>query len=309
MKKNKFYGNTMLFITALIWGSAFVAQSVGMDYVKPFTFTAVRSLIGGITLIPVIFLMDLLRKREGGTKKAGSRRDLMIGGVSCGIVLFVASSFQQVGMSLGTPPGKAGFITALYILVVPIIGLILKKPVRPILWLCVAASILGLYLLCTDGGLGSITTGDFLVFICAFCFAAHIQIIDYFSPKVDGVRMSCIQFFICGIISFFVMLFTENPSMEALLAAKTSILYAGVMSSGVAYTMQILGQKHTSPTVASLIMSLESVFAVLAGIVILHQIPSLRDILGCIIMFTAIIVAQLPEKKSTEAPLVQKPQA
>lgn len=297
MKSKRLFGNTALLITALIWGSSFVAQSVGMDYVGPFTFTAARSFIGGLVLIPVIFLMDKLRARESTPPPAGDRRTLMVGGLLCGVVLFVASSFQQLGIAHGTSSGKAGFITALYILFVPIMGLFLKKRVRPIIWLCVTMSIYGLYLLCVTDGLGSIRRSDLLVLICSVGFSAHIQIIDYFSPRADGVRLACIQFFICGILALVPTLIGEEPTIRSLLDAKMPILYAGVMSSGVAYTLQIIGQKYTSPTVASMIMSLESVFAVLAGIVILQQMPSPREILGCVIMFSAIVLAQLPEKK------------
>lgn len=284
-------------ITAIIWGSAFVAQSVGMDHVGPFTFTAARSFVGSAVLIPVIFLMDRLRRHEGAAAQTGDRRTLILGGIACGVALCVASSLQQMGIAYGTSSGKAGFITALYILVVPLMGLVLGKRVRPVIWLCVMMSVGGLYLLCVTDGLGSVQKSDLLVLACAFCFAAHIQIIDYFSPRADGVRMSCIQFFVCGLLALIPMFLTETPRWDDILAAANPILYAGVMSSGVAYTLQIIGQKHTNPTVASMIMSLESVFAVITGILVLHQTPSVREVTGCVIMFAAIIIAQLPEKK------------
>jgi len=297
MKSKRLYGNTLLMITAIIWGTAFVAQSVGADHVGPFTFTASRSFVGGVVLIPVIFLMDMLRKRDGKAPQTGDRRTLIIGGLLCGTALCIASAFQQAGISYGTSSGKAGFITALYILVVPLLGLLLGKKVRPIIWLCVMMSIGGLYLLCVTDGFESVQMSDLLVLCCAFCFAIHIQIIDHFSPKVDGVRMSCIQFFVCGVLAAVPALMTEAVVWEDILSAGMPILYAGVMSSGVAYTLQIIGQKYSDPTVASMIMSLESVFAVLAGAVMLSQIPTIREIAGCVIMFAAIIIAQLPEKK------------
>ena len=297
MKSKRLYGNTLLMITAVIWGTAFVAQSVGADHVGPFTFTASRSFVGGFVLIPVIFLMDMLRKKEGGTAPKGDRRTLILGGVLCGTALCIASVFQQIGISGGTSSGKAGFITALYILVVPMLGLLLGKKVRPIIWLCVMMSVGGLYLLCVTDGFSSVQLSDLFVLCCAFCFAVHIQIIDHFSPKVDGVRMSCIQFFVCGILSAVPAIFSEPFAVADLQAAALPILYAGVMSSGVAYTLQIVGQKYSDPTIASMIMSLESVFAMLAGAVILSQVPSGREILGCVIMFAAIIIAQLPEKQ------------
>ena len=250
-----------------------------------------------MVLLPVIALMDALRSRSGESAPRGSRRDLIAGGVLCGIALCVASSFQQVGIAQGTESGKAGFITALYMLFVPIFGLVLRKRVRPVIWLCVAMSIGGLYLLCVSDGLGSILPSDLLVLCCAACFAVHIQIIDGFSPRVDGVRMSCIQFFVCGAIALVLTFIFEKPDFSALLAAWGPVLYAGVMSSGVGYTLQIIGQKYTNPTVASMILSLESVFAVLGGIVILGQMPAAREIVGCCVMFAAIVIAQLPEKK------------
>ncbi|MGI6028987.1 MAG: DMT family transporter [Candidatus Heteroscillospira sp.] len=287
----------MLMITAVIWGSAFVAQSVGMDHVGPFTFTAARSFVGFVVLLPVIFLMDALRRREGAQAAPGSRRDLILGGVACGVILCVANSLQQVGMAMGTSAGKAGFITALYILGVPLLGLLLGKRVRPVIWLCVAMSIGGLYLLCVTEGLESVQKSDLMVLLCAVCFAGHIQVIDYFSPRVDGVRMSCIQFLVCGILASVPMMLTEEPCWSDLVDGAMPILYAGVMSSGVAYTLQIVGQKYTNPTVASMIMSLESVFAMLTGVVVLGDFPTAREVLGSAVMFAAIIIAQLPEKK------------
>lgn len=297
MKSKKLYGNILLLITALIWGCAFVAQSVGMDYVGPFTFNAVRCVVGGLVLLPVIALVDNMKKRDGTYHKATKqeRQALRTGGLLCGIVFTVACSLQQIGINEGTSSGKAGFITAFYILLVPIIGLFLKKRVRPILWGCIALALAGLYLLCVTDS--SISQGDIYVLLCAVCFAVHILIIDYFSPKVDGVRLSCIQFWISGILSGIIMFLFESPVLSDILAAWVPILYAGIMSCGVAYTLQIIGQKYTDPTIASMLMSFESVFAVLAGIFVLHQLPSIREWTGCLLMFAAIMIAQLPEKR------------
>lgn len=298
MKSKKLYGNILLLITAFIWGCAFVAQSVGMDYVGPFTFNAVRSIIGGIVLLPVIALVDAMRKKDGIYHKATQedRRMLRIGGICCGIIFSIACCLQQVGINEGTSSGKAGFITAFYILLVPVIGLFLKKRVRPIIWGCIALALTGLYLLCVTDS--SVSRGDIYVLLCAFCYAIHILLIDYFSPKVDGVRLSCIQFWIAGILSGICMFLFETPVLSDIVAAWMPILYAGVMSCGVAYTLQIIGQKYTDPTIASMLMSFESVFAVLAGILVLHQLPSVREWVGCLLMFAAIIVAQLPEKQA-----------
>ena len=291
------FRNLALLLTALIWGTDFTAQSVGMDYIGPCAFTAARSFIGGIALLPVIALMDGMRRRSGESPAPEGGRTLVIGGVLCGVALGVASLLQQAGIAAGTSSGKAGFITALYILFVPLLGLLMHKKPRPIIWLCVAMSIFGLYLLCVTDGLGSVRGSDLMVLACAVVFAVHIQIIDRFAPLVDGVRMSCIQFFVCGAIALVLTFIFEKPDFSALLAAWGPVLYAGVMSSGVGYTLQIIGQKYTNPTVASMILSLESVFAVLGGIVILGQMPAAREIVGCCVMFAAIVIAQLPEKK------------
>ena len=299
MKTGQMKNSLLLFLTAFIWGVAFVAQSVGGEAVGCFTFNGVRSLIGAAVLIPVIYFLDVQKKKELGEKKfleqKGDKKRLLLGGICCGVMLCIASNFQQFGISF-TTVGKAGFITAMYILIVPILGLFMKKRVGAKVWLGVVLATIGLYMLCMTSESFSLSKGDFLVLICAGFFSLHILIIDYFSPKVDGVRMSCIQFFVCGVISTAIAFVFENPSLSAILSGWLPILYAGVLSCGVAYTLQIVGQKNMDPTVASLILSLESVFSVLAGWVILHQTLSMRELFGCVLMFLAIILAQLPEK-------------
>ena len=286
----------LLLLTATIWGVAFVAQSVGMDYVGGFTFNMARSLIGSAVLLPVIWFMGRnSSKKAEEAQESSSRKDLLWGGLACGILMCLASNFQQFGIKY-TTVGKAGFITACYIVLVPILGLFLKKKCSPFIWLAVAMSVAGLYLLCITDGF-SIGKGDILVLICAVLFSFHILVIDYYSPKVDGVKLSCIQFLVCGILSGIPALIFEKPEMSAVLTAWQPILYAGVMSCGVAYTLQIIGQKNMNPTVASLILSLESCISVLAGWVILGQQLSTREIAGCVIMFAAIILAQLPQKE------------
>ena len=283
----------MLFLTAFIWGTAFVAQSVGMDYLEPFTFNGVRSLIGGIALLPCIWL---LHKLNGESKKEESGKVLLIGGLACGVLLFAASSLQQIGLKY-TTAGKAGFITAFYIVIVPVLGIFLHKKIGWKIWLAVVLALAGLYFLCITESF-SIGKGDVLIFLCALIFAVHILVIDYFSPKVDGVKMSCIQFFVCGILSLPFMFTIETPKAVAMTAAWMPLLYAGVLSCGVAYTLQILGQKNVNPAVASLILSLESCFSVLAGWIVLGERLSLRESAGCVLMFAAIILAQLPDKKA-----------
>lgn len=318
--------NFLLMLAALIWGSAFVAQSVGMDYLGPFTFNSVRSFMGSLVLLPVIWFMD--RQKKSGTKAAGGKdvsledagrngenagwgesgksaevkqkekKTLMIGGLCCGIILTVSSSLQQIGL-IYTSAGKAGFITALYILIVPLLGLFLGKRVGGKTWIGVALAVIGMYLLCIKEGF-SISYGDFMVFLCAVVFSLHILTVDYFSPKVDGVRLSCIQFFVCGCLCAVPMVLFERPEIYQILQAWLPLAYAGVLSSGVAYTLQIITQKHLNPTVASLLMSLESVFAALTGWLILNERLSPKELLGCVLVFAAIILAQLPENKKKE---------
>lgn len=295
----------LLLLTAAIWGVAFVAQSVGMDYVGPFTFNTVRSLIGGIVLIPCIVLLKRINAGSKDTAGAaecvsgdtsGQRKVLLTGGVACGVLLCIASNLQQFGI-MYTSVGKSGFITAMYIVLVPVVGIFLKKKAGVKIWCSVAIAVCGLYLLCmTDNGF-SIQKGDLLLLLGALVFSFHILSIDYFSPKVDGVKMSCIQFFTCGILSMVCMFLFEQPQIGAILQAWMPIVYAGVLSCGVAYTLQIVGQKGMNPTVASLILSMESVISVIAGWLILHQKLSGRELLGCVLMFVAIILVQLPERK------------
>jgi drug/metabolite transporter (DMT)-like permease len=293
--------NAMLLLAAAIWGCAFVAQSVGMDYVGPFTFNCTRDLIGSLVLVPVIFLMDGQKRKSGLSeaemkKRRGDNRTLLTGGVCCGIALAVASSLQQFGIQY-TSVGKAGFITAMYIVLVPILSIFLGRKLRPLIVGCVALAVVGLYFLCMSESF-SISFGDLLVLLCALVFSIHILVIDHFSPLVDGVRLSALQFLTAGILCGIPMLLFEHPSIAAILEAWLPILYAGAMSCGVAYTLQILGQKDADPTVASLLLSLESVFSVLAGWVLLGQHLSSRELFGCLLMFAAIILSQLPERKS-----------
>lgn len=297
MKKQsvKLTNSLLLLLTATIWGVAFVAQSVGMDYVGPFTFNSVRSIIGAVVLLPVIWFLDRQKPAVAMSddEKRANRKTLLTGGLLCGIFICLASCLQQVGI-LYTTVGKAGFITACYIVIVPILGLFLKKKCSPFIWLAVVMALVGLYLLCIKDGL-SIGRGDLLILLCAVLFSIHILIIDHFSPMVDGVKMSCIQFFISGVLSGIPALIFESPQISQIFAAWMPILYAGVLSCGVAYTLQIVGQKNMNPTVASLILSLEACISVLAGWLILGQALSVREVIGCVIMFAAIILAQLPD--------------
>lgn len=291
MIKN-FKGSIMLLITSIIWGTAFVAQSEGMNYVEPFTYNAMRTLLGGVVLIPVMILFRFSDKRNGKEKSSCSLRNTVIGGICCGIALFIASSFQQAGIAQ-TTAGKAGFVTALYIVIVPMIGIFLHKKMPLRMWLFIAIALAGFWLLCIKQDVG-ISSGNLLVFFGAIAFAVHITVIDYFNQKnTDGVLMSCIQFFTAGLLMLICMFIFEKPTIPNIIGAGGTILYAGILSCGVAYTLQILGQKHTNPTLATMLMSLESVFAALSGWLILGEKLSIKEFIGCVLIFAAVILAQL----------------
>ncbi len=300
MDRTNMGSNLLLGLAAFIWGVAFVAQSVGMEYVEPFTFNGCRFLIGGAVLLPLIAAMGKKAQRadgeaeiSGGRERQKKRRRTGIaGGVCCGAVLFVASSFQQFGVA-ETTVGKAGFITALYIVIVPLLGVFLKKKIPWSVWVSVGLATVGMYLLCITEGF-QISRGDICVFLCAVCFSFHILVIDYVSPRADGVVISCVQFFTAGLLSAAAAVMTEEPSSSSILAAWAPVLYAGVMSCGVGYTLQVVAQKNTDPVLASLILSLESVFSLLAGWVILGQKLSPKELGGCVLVFAAIILAQIP---------------
>lgn len=287
-RKNAF----MLFLTAFIWGTAFVAQSVGMEYLGPFGFNGIRSLIGGIALLPCICILDKINQKQ--KKEAGNRKTLAAGGICCGLALFAASSMQQIGLQY-TTAGKAGFVTAFYIVLVPVLGIFLGKKTGWKIWTAVALALVGLYFLCITETF-EIGKGDVYVFAGALLFTVHILVIDYFAPRTDAVKMSCIQFFVAGILSLFPITFLETTTVKGVMMSWGPLLYAGVLSCGVAYTLQIVGQKNMNPTIASLILSLESCISVLAGWVVLGEKLSPREGLGCILMFAAIILAQIPEK-------------
>ncbi|MCQ2511549.1 MAG: DMT family transporter [Lachnospiraceae bacterium] len=294
--KKEMQGNLMLLITALIWGSAFVAQSAGMEYVGPFTYNMSRSYIGFLVLIPVVlFFRKSGQKEHPLTKEENKELNMrsIKGGIFCGLALGVASCVQQIGVSM-TTAGKAGFITALYIILVPILGIFLKKRIPKIIWLCVAIALVGFWLLCIKEGF-TIGTGDLFCLLCAFCFSVHIMVIDHFTAqKTDSIMISCVQFLVAAIFSTVLTVLFESPSWSAIWDAKLTILYAGVLSSGVAYTLQVVAQRYTKPTVATLLMSLESVFAALFGALILHEVLTGKEFIGCILVFVAVILAQIP---------------
>ncbi len=298
MKKINLKNPVLLTIAAAIWGFAFAAQSEAMDYIGPFTLNCIRNIIGAAVLVPVIFVMDRYdreHEEEGRmVKSAENKKLLLTGGICCGLFLSVATNLQQLGIKY-TTVGKAGFITAIYIVLVPVAGLFFKKKCSLMVWLSVGLAMVGFYFL-TMIGESSFSKGDIYVLLCALVFTGHILCVDYFSPKVNGVKLSCLQFLVCGILSGVIMLCRESLVPTDILKAWAPILYTGVLSCGVAYTFQILGQKNYNPAVAALIMSLESVFSVLGGWLVLHETLSGSEAVGCVLIFAGIILAQIPKE-------------
>lgn len=298
-KRNSF----LLVLAALLWGISFVSQSKGGDAIGPYSFNSIRSFLGSLVLVPAILVLDKFKLTKGKPKSKKDKKNLLIGGICCGIVLTLATNLQQLGITFGTPAGKAGFLTACYIIMVPILGIFLKKKCGINVWISVGITVIGLYLLCMTDSL-KFQASDILVLICAVVFAVHILTVDHFSPLVDGVRLSCLQFLTCGIITAIPMIvkeiipvgFTAWVAPLATLDAWTPILYAGICSCGIAYTLQIIGQQDVNPTIASLLMSLESVFAVIAGALLLKEKLSPKELIGCLLIFIAITLAQIPMK-------------
>ncbi len=292
MKHNFIRQNVFPVLAALIWGMAFVAQSVGADKVGPFTFNASRAFIGFLFLLVVCIALRI-KNRPGYDSKYYI--DLLVGGLCCGVALTLAINLQQKGIET-TSSGKAGFITALYIVLVPIFGIFLKKRAPRTIWLSVALAVAGLYFLSISEEF-SITMGDFYMLLCALCFTVHILVIDHFTDRVNGIELSCMQFMFCALFSAGGMVLTETPVWADIVACALPLLYVGILSSGVAYTLQILAQKDSNPTVVSLLMSLESVFATVFGALILHEAMSGREYLGCGLMLVAVVLAQIPASK------------
>ena len=320
MKHNNVRQVLFPILAALIWGTAFVAQDLCADVIDTFSFNAARSYIAVVVLLVIIFIFDKLKKDKvelTPAEKKKARRDLLIGGFCCGTALAVASNFQQAGIAAGTEAGKAGFLTALYVVLVPLFGLFFRRKVSLPVWIAVVLSVASLYLLCIKGDF-SLAMGDLLVLVCAVCFAIHILVIDHFTATVDGIKLSCVQFFFAAVWATLAKLVCTLlglggigdtsvatsifavPDWAGIWACILPILYVGVFSSGVAYTLQILAQKDSNPTVVTILLSLESVFAVIAGAIILQQQMTGREYLGCVLMMIAVILAQIPnpfEKK------------
>ena len=306
MKKNcALGGSLLLFLTACIWGLAFVSQSKGMESMQPFTFNGIRSLMGAAAVFPLAWFRVSRIKKTGGAKKNFDWKTALTGGIFCGILYTAASTFQQFGIAY-TTVGKAGFITTLYIIFVPILGIFLKKKVPGIVWISVVMAAAGMYLLCMTESF-SLAPGDSMVFVCAILFAMHILTVDYLVTKTEGTVLSCMQLLVCGIVCTTLAIFKEKPTMGQLAEGLIPLLYAGILSCGVAYTLQMVGQKKVNPTAASLILSLESVVAALAGyfayrigMLQTDQTLTMRQIAGCVIVFAAVILVQLPIGKKNK---------
>lgn len=288
--------NLLLLLTAMIWGAAFVAQDVASEGVPPFTFNGLRMSLAALALLPTVWIST---RRSGAPSwkqmQTEDRKTLLWGGVGCGVMLTLGSAFQQLGITMGTGAGKAGFITALYIVMVPLSGIFYGRRAGKLVWAAVVLSAVGLYLLCMKGSL-AIDPGDDMLILCAMSYTGHILVVDHFSRRTDCLKMSCIQFAVCAFLCLMGAALFETPTWEGVRANMISIVYAGVFSGAVGYTLQILAQRDAEPTVASLLMSLESVFAVLSGWIILGDALSLRELSGCALMMGGIVLAQLPEK-------------
>ena len=305
MTKASLKSSLLLLLAAVVWGVSFVPQKAGMAYVEPFTYNGIRCVLGGLVLLPVIPMLDRLRKNRGDFRK-GSRRDILVGGTVCGLALFVASNLQQFGIALQDPEtnvGKAGFITACYTVLVPILYRLMGRRSAGRIWLAAGIALVGFFLLSLmDGllaGLGlALGLSDLLLLLCALMFSVHILVIDRWSPLADGVRLSCVQFLVCGILGVLCMAVFEHPNLSAIRSCWPAITYSGVMSCGVAYTLQVVAQKGVHPAVASLLLSLESVFSVLAGYVLTPG-SSLSgwELLGCGLVFAAVVLVQLAPTK------------
>jgi drug/metabolite transporter (DMT)-like permease len=312
-EKQGIRGEIFLTITAIIWGTSFVVQKVSLDYIGPFTFVALRFILGGIFLFPVVMLLDRMKQKNTALSAEGMdstgkevflTKPTLFGGIACGFALFLAASFQQNGL-VYTTSGKAGFITGLYIVLVPLLGLLLHKKVRGLIWAGVAFAIAGLYLLCIKEGF-TIGKGDLIVLAGALFWAIHILIVDHFVPIADCFKMSVIQILVAGLLSSVPMLLLETPAITAILDGAWTILYTAIVVTGIAYTLQIVGQRNTDPAIASIIMSLESVFAVISGMLLLNEVMSIKEIIGCVLMFIAVIITQLPQKDNALQPVTEQ---
>ncbi len=313
LNKTKLIRYSFLLAAAILWGFSFVAQAV--DEVAPFTFTATRALIGSAVLVPVFLVMDAIKKKRGEVptlsleEQKKARKTLWLGGLICGVVISVATNLQQFGLSMNLEAGKAGFITAMYIVLVPVIGLFRGKKSSLIVWVSVALAVVGLYFISVKGGF-YINAGDICLILCAIAFSVHITVVDHFVNQVDGVKLSCLQFLFCGVFSALLALIFERSrfSLSTLLSYYKTFLYMGICSCGIAYTFQIVGQKGTNPTAASLIMSLEASFSLIFGMIFLKEMLTIREWIGIALMVVAIVLTETKELFAKPAPKREAPE-
>lgn len=293
--KNQVKGTVFLLMAAILWGASFVFQNEGAQIIDPVAFNGLRSLLGSLALLPVIAIISCLNKKKGNYTKPTKEqtKTLLKGGLYCGLALCAAGTLQTLGIKQGA--GESGFITTIYIVFVPILGVFLRQKIPHKVWLAVMMCFVGLYLLC---GSFALNVNQIYLLLCAFFFAIHILVIDYFSPKVDGVKLSCLQFLVVGIIDMVLMLFTEVPTLEQIQSCIPELAYMGFVSCSIAYTFQIIGQKYISATIGALLMSLESVFSVLSEWALQGNLLSSSQIAGCVIIFAAVILVQVSPKKS-----------
>lgn len=313
MDRKKLTANFVLLLTAFIWGTSFVAQRVGMDYVGPLTFTAIRFFLATLLLIGIVHFTnkknslvnnsiyeEMSEDKECLVDPESERKILFVSGFSCGVILFCGSFMEQFGLVF-TTASKASFITALYILLVPLIGLFLKHKIGLKTWVGVIIGTVGLFLLCITESF-TIAKGDFIVLIGAVFWACHVLVIDYFLPRIDALKLATFQFGVCALIASIGMVIFESPSLEAILACAFPIAYAGIVCGGIGFTLQIIGQKNTTPTVAALILSMEAIFGAVSGFVLLGETMTPRELTGCFLMVVAIILSQLPDKRNEPLP-------
>ena len=293
--KKSLQGSLLLLLATVIWGSAFVSQSIGMNHIGPFTFQAIRCGLAVVGLLPIIWIADRLHPEAGSFLSRWKDKQLWKAGLLCGLPLFFATNLQQLGI-VDTDAGKSAFLTAMYIIIVPIIGIFRKIKPSKFIPISVILAIIGLYCL-SCVGVTSINRGDLLLLGCAFMFAVQITFVDKYAGNLDALRLNLLQSLVCSILSFIVMLFTEKPTLSEITACWLPLAHAGFLSMGAAYSLQIVGQKHLEPSTASLIMSMESVFAVLFGWLVLKEQLTLWESIGCILVFSAVVLSQIPTKR------------
>jgi len=295
--KNQIKGTVFLLLAAVLWGASFVFQNEGARVIDPVAFNGLRSLLGSVALLPVIAVITQLNRKKGNYKKPSKEQTITLlkGGLFCGLALCAAGTLQTLGIKQGA--GESGFITTIYIVFVPVLSVFLRKKIPHRVWVAVMMCFVGLYFLC---GSFALNVNQIYLLLCAFFFGIHILVIDYYSPRVDGVKLSCLQFLVVGVIDSVLMLFTEVPTLAQIGKCIPELAYMGFVSCSIAYTFQIIGQKYISATIGALLMSLESVFSVLSEWILQDKLLSSTQIFGCLIIFAAVVLVQISPKKKQQ---------